>query len=165
MVLGLAVSKHFKIYMPNLAGVEPGKWNGQDDHEADRNEIERAYTPTTGNEELGYVDLVVKVYRAGQVARFPAEEDRRPTLASRARVSSSPLELSISRLEPADDEATVVSLDMSPALGTLHRGGGSAADARVSSSRLELASRARASPRLELARARVSSLPTTRRRC
>ena len=71
MVLGLPVGKHFKIYMPNLAGVEPGKWNGQDDHEADKNEIERAYTPTTGNEELGYVDLVVKVYRAGQVARFP----------------------------------------------------------------------------------------------
>lgn len=66
--LGLPVGKHLSIYAPN-ASVSTGKWNGQADGMTDRGkaEIERKYTPTTGNETPGYVDLVIKVYRPGTV--------------------------------------------------------------------------------------------------
>ncbi|CAD7969441.1 unnamed protein product [Amoebophrya sp. A25] len=66
MHLGLPVGKHFKIFAPN-----PGKgqdtWNGREDPESKKADIERAYTPVTGDETLGYVDLVVKMYRKGDV--------------------------------------------------------------------------------------------------
>jgi len=70
-VLGLPVGQHFKLFCPNSAGKEPGKWNGRDDPEADATEIERKYTPTTSDDEVGFVDLVVKVYKGGVVDRFP----------------------------------------------------------------------------------------------
>mmetsp|Transcript_1896 Transcript_1896/g.4373 ORF Transcript_1896/g.4373 Transcript_1896/m.4373 type:complete len:329 (-) Transcript_1896:1228-2214(-) len=66
MTLGLPVGKHFKIYAPN-----PGKnqktWNGREDPEAGKSVIERAYTPVTGDEVRGYVDLVIKMYRPAKV--------------------------------------------------------------------------------------------------
>merc|ERR1711871_378458 len=34
-------------------------------------EIDRKYTPTTSDEDLGFVDLVIKVYKGGVIDRFP----------------------------------------------------------------------------------------------
>jgi cytochrome-b5 reductase len=69
-ILGLPVGKHFKIFAPNAQGVEKGKWNGREDRE-DESEIERKYTPTTSDDEEGFVDLVIKVYKGGLIDRFP----------------------------------------------------------------------------------------------
>lgn len=65
-VLGLPVGKHISIYAPNPAA-GCGTWNGRDDKEKDKQEIDRKYTPTTSDEAAGYVDLVIKVYRPGTV--------------------------------------------------------------------------------------------------
>jgi len=71
MILGLPVGKHMVIYAPNPAQcVSSGKWNGKPDPDKGKEEIERKYTPVTGNENPGYVDLVVKIYRPGKV-RMP----------------------------------------------------------------------------------------------
>jgi len=70
-VLGLPVGKHFKLYCPNPKGKEAGMWNGREDGEAGETEIERKYTPTTSDDEVGYVDLVIKVYKGGVIDRFP----------------------------------------------------------------------------------------------
>lgn len=70
-VLGLPVGKHFKLYAPNAKGVVAGQWNGRDDAEAGDDEIERKYTPTTSDSDVGSVDLVIKVYKRGVVDRFP----------------------------------------------------------------------------------------------
>eukprot|EP00927_Polykrikos_kofoidii_P064929 TRINITY_DN60736_c0_g1_i1.p1 TRINITY_DN60736_c0_g1~~TRINITY_DN60736_c0_g1_i1.p1 ORF type:complete len:323 (+),score=59.37 TRINITY_DN60736_c0_g1_i1:115-1083(+) len=66
-VLGLPVGKHIVLYAPNpLSSRETGLWNGKEDPETSKAEIERKYTPVTGNESLGFVDLVVKVYSPGK---------------------------------------------------------------------------------------------------
>lgn len=70
-VLGLPVGKHFKVFCPNPKGKVPGQWNGREDSEADETEIMRAYTPTSSDDDLGHVDLVIKVYKSGVVDRFP----------------------------------------------------------------------------------------------
>lgn len=67
-ILGLPVGKHLVLRAPNPCGA--GKtWNGQEDVPTDKGkvEFERKYTPVTGNETPGYVDLVVKVYRPGTI--------------------------------------------------------------------------------------------------
>jgi cytochrome-b5 reductase len=65
-ILGLPVGKHITIYAPNPEKcLKSGNWNGKPDPDRGNNEIERKYTPTTGNETPGYVDLVIKVYRPG----------------------------------------------------------------------------------------------------
>jgi len=70
-ILGLPVGKHLVVYVPNPAHcLSSGKWNGKEDPDKLKEEIERKYTPVTGNETPGYVDLVVKVYRPGTV-RMP----------------------------------------------------------------------------------------------
>lgn len=70
-VLGLPVGKHLVVYLPNPAScLSSGNWNGKPDPDKGKEEIERKYTPVTGNETPGYVDLVVKVYRPGTV-RMP----------------------------------------------------------------------------------------------
>ena len=46
-------------------------WNGREDVEARCAEIERKYTPTTSDDDLGFVDLVVKLYAGSQLERFP----------------------------------------------------------------------------------------------
>ena len=66
-VLGLPVGKHFKLFCPNPKGKVEGKWNGREDVESDETEIERKYTPTSSDDEIGYVDLVIKVYKGGVV--------------------------------------------------------------------------------------------------
>ena len=48
-----------------------GKWNGQDDPEANNEEIQRSYTPTTSDDDLGHVDFVIKIYKGGVIERFP----------------------------------------------------------------------------------------------
>jgi len=73
MVLGLPVGKHFKIFAPSPKGAVAGKWNGQDDEEQSRSEIERKYTPTTSDDDLGRVDLVIKVYRPGKTYNPPRD--------------------------------------------------------------------------------------------
>merc|ERR1719311_291384 len=70
-VFGLPCGKHVKIYAPTPKGVVPGQWNGREDSEQERTEIERKYTPTTSDDEVGYVDLVIKVYKGGVIDRFP----------------------------------------------------------------------------------------------
>jgi len=73
-ILGLPVGKHLKLYAPSPAlrqSATPGEWNGRSDPEAGATEVERPYTPTTSDDERGYVDLVVKVYRGGEIERFP----------------------------------------------------------------------------------------------
>jgi len=70
-VLGLPVGKHFKLFAPAPKGVVDGQWNGRDDPEDGEKEIERKYTPTTSDDEVGYVDLVIKVYKGGVIDRFP----------------------------------------------------------------------------------------------
>jgi len=70
-ILGLPVGKHMVIYSKNPKScVASGKWNGKDDPDKGREEIERKYTPVTGNETPGFVDLVIKVYRPG-TAKMP----------------------------------------------------------------------------------------------
>ena len=70
-VLGLPIGQHFKLFAPNPRGKVKGEWNGREDPEADEPEIQRKYTPTTSDAELGYVDLVIKVYKGGILDRFP----------------------------------------------------------------------------------------------
>lgn len=70
-VLGLPVGKHFKLFCPNPKGKVSGQWNGREDPETGSEEIERKYTPCTSDDEVGYVDLVIKVYKSGVVERFP----------------------------------------------------------------------------------------------
>eukprot|EP00924_Labyrinthula_sp_SR-Ha-C_P004348 augustus_masked-scaffold_3-processed-gene-21.90-mRNA-1 protein AED:0.05 eAED:0.05 QI:0/-1/0/1/-1/1/1/0/293 len=62
-ILGLPVGKHFKLNFPNLQGVKEGEWNGREDKEAKLKVLKRSYTPTSGDELPGVVDLVVKFYR------------------------------------------------------------------------------------------------------
>jgi len=70
-VLGLPIGKHFKLFCPNPSGKVTGQWNGREDPEDGSEEIERKYTPCTSDDEVGYVDLVIKVYKRGVVERFP----------------------------------------------------------------------------------------------
>jgi len=67
-ILGLPVGKHIKIFAPNPGKrTLAGQWNGRDDDEKGKAQIERKYTPCTGNETPGHVDLVIKIYRPGEV--------------------------------------------------------------------------------------------------
>lgn len=70
-VLGLPIGKHFKVYCPNTVGKVPGEWNAREDPETGKEEIQRSYTPTSSDNDLGYFDLVIKVYAGGVVERFP----------------------------------------------------------------------------------------------
>lgn len=70
-ILGLPVGKHISIVAPNPAEcLTSGQWNGKPDPDKGKPEIDRKYTPITGNETPGFVDLVVKIYRPGAV-RMP----------------------------------------------------------------------------------------------
>ena len=53
------------------AATRPRFRNGRDDPEADVDEIQRSYTPTSSEEDTGRVDIVLKVYKGGVVDRFP----------------------------------------------------------------------------------------------
>jgi len=67
-ILGLPVGKHLSISCPNPQScLSSGTWNGKPDEDKGKKEIERKYTPTTGNETPGHVDLVIKCYRPGTV--------------------------------------------------------------------------------------------------
>jgi len=67
-ILGLPVGKHMVVYGPNPKScLASGKWNGREDQDKGNPEIDRKYTPITGNETPGYVDLVIKVYKPGLV--------------------------------------------------------------------------------------------------
>lgn len=70
-VLGLPVGQHFKIMCPNPKGKVAGQWNGREDPEDGEEEIERKYTPTTSDDDIGFADLVIKVYKGGVIDRFP----------------------------------------------------------------------------------------------
>ena len=54
------MGKHFKVFAPNPKGVVEGEWNGRPETEKGI-EVERAYTPTSSDSNVGYMDLVVKV--------------------------------------------------------------------------------------------------------
>jgi len=68
-VLGLPVGKHFKVWCPN-PNAKGSKWNNADDPEASKDEVERKYTPTSSDDNIGYFDLVIKVY-CGKPEKFP----------------------------------------------------------------------------------------------
>jgi len=70
MALGLPIGKHIKVFCQNVQGKEPGKWNGRDDAEAKAKEIQRNYTPTSSDDDLGHFDLIIKVYRGGVKEKF-----------------------------------------------------------------------------------------------
>lgn len=70
-VLGLPIGNHIMIFSPNPKSsliYLCGKWNGELDPDEGRPEVHRCYTPVTGNETLGYFDIVVKVYHPGTVS-------------------------------------------------------------------------------------------------
>lgn len=74
-ILGLPVGKHIVLYAPNPKGcLASKKWNGKEDPDRGVPEVERKYTPVTGDETRGYVDLVVKIYRPGTVTMPDAKE-------------------------------------------------------------------------------------------
>ncbi|CAL1142078.1 unnamed protein product [Cladocopium goreaui] len=73
--LGLPVGKHLAIYALNPAKcISSGLWNGKPDPDKGKEEIERKYTPVTGNEQPGYVDLVIKIYKPGKVTMPDGKE-------------------------------------------------------------------------------------------
>jgi len=61
--LGLGVGLHVALFAPppKTCAVK-GEWNGRMDEEADDDEVERKYTPTSLDTHLGVLELVVKVY-------------------------------------------------------------------------------------------------------
>lgn len=71
MRLGLPVGKHLKVFAPNTSGVVDGEWNGRPDADHEKSEIERKYTPTSSTDSEGFFDLVIKVYKGGELERFP----------------------------------------------------------------------------------------------
>jgi NAD(P)H-flavin reductase len=74
-ILGLPVGKHIKVYGPNPEKCLKSKtWNGRADPDSGSAEIARSYTPVTGDEVKGYVDLVVKVYRPGTTKMADGKE-------------------------------------------------------------------------------------------
>ncbi|GBG27006.1 NADH-cytochrome b5 reductase 2 [Hondaea fermentalgiana] len=70
MILGLPVGKHIKFWCPNPKPVKDGEWNGQPDAESGKKEIERKYTPSSSNDDVGFVEVVIKAYKGGH-ERFP----------------------------------------------------------------------------------------------
>jgi len=53
-----------------VSGSVKGEWNGRPDAEDGRTEIERKYTPTSSDKDVGYFDLMLKVYKGGVKDRF-----------------------------------------------------------------------------------------------
>ena len=70
-VLGLPIGKHIKVYAPNATGTRAGEWNGRADPETVSPEIEQKYTPTTSDDDRGFADLVIKVYKGGVIEKVP----------------------------------------------------------------------------------------------
>lgn len=67
-LLGLPVGKHLALCLPNPEKcLKSGSWNGKEDPDKGKPDVDRKYTPVTGNETPGYVDLVIKIYRPGVV--------------------------------------------------------------------------------------------------
>lgn len=63
-LLNLPTGKHIVIYAPSpKACLESGRWNDAEDPDKGKPEIARKYTPITGDETPGFVDLVIKIYR------------------------------------------------------------------------------------------------------
>lgn len=66
--LGLPIGKHMTIYAPNPQKcLETSMWNEKPDQDKGKVEISRTYTPITGDDTLGHVDLMIKCYPAGSV--------------------------------------------------------------------------------------------------
>jgi len=61
-VLGIPVGKHIKLWCPTPTSVVNGKWNGKEDIEHSSDQVERKYTPSSSNEDLGVLEIVVKIY-------------------------------------------------------------------------------------------------------
>uniref|UniRef100_A0A7S4KHQ6 NADH-cytochrome b5 reductase n=1 Tax=Guillardia theta TaxID=55529 RepID=A0A7S4KHQ6_GUITH len=77
-VLGLPVGKHFKIFGKIPTPKVKNEWNGKEDSEqidpSHDGLVERKYTPTSSDEEVGYFDLVIKVYRQGHTYNPPRDK-------------------------------------------------------------------------------------------
>mmetsp|Transcript_43657 Transcript_43657/g.103004 ORF Transcript_43657/g.103004 Transcript_43657/m.103004 type:complete len:323 (+) Transcript_43657:95-1063(+) len=75
-VLGLPVGNHILLHAPNPPKcLTSHKWNGGDDPDRGKVEIERRYTPITGDDVSGYTDILVKIYRPG-THRMPGGEEK-----------------------------------------------------------------------------------------
>jgi len=76
----LAGGEHLKFWVPNLPGIEEGKWNGKADPEADiGGEVCRRYTPVAFDSKEGWFDVVVELMTparagpdGGKFSRFAA---------------------------------------------------------------------------------------------
>jgi len=67
-ILGLNVGKHLMVIAPAPKKcLETGLWNEKSDNDHGAVEIQRPYTPITGDWTVGYADIVVKIYRPGKV--------------------------------------------------------------------------------------------------
>merc|ERR1719334_1818736 len=53
-VLGLPIGKHFKLRFFDDTG----------------NEVSRSYTPVTSDDDIGYVELVIKIYPMGKMGQY-----------------------------------------------------------------------------------------------
>lgn len=74
-VLGCPAGKCIVISVPNPdACLSSGKWNGKPDADRGRKTVDRSYNPITGDETIGYFDIVVKAYKPGKVKMANAEE-------------------------------------------------------------------------------------------
>ncbi|GBG32547.1 NADH-cytochrome b5 reductase 1 [Hondaea fermentalgiana] len=69
-VFGLPIGKHIKVFCPTPKGIKEGEWNGRPDVDFGKPEIERKYTPTSSDKNLGYFDLFIKVYHGGVLEQF-----------------------------------------------------------------------------------------------
>lgn len=72
-MLGLPIGKHIKIYGKTPKGKVPGEWNGKPIPDHEKETYERKYTPTSSDMDLGYFDLVIKVYAPGHTYSPPRE--------------------------------------------------------------------------------------------
>eukprot|EP01067_Filipodium_phascolosomae_P007865 Filipodium_phascolosomae@DN649_c0_g1_i1.p1 len=70
-LFGLPCGMHVRIFGPNNLGSVTGMWNGKSDRESKMKEISRKYTPITGDDCPGHVDVVVKVYKGKVKPQFP----------------------------------------------------------------------------------------------
>lgn len=74
-LLGLPVGKHIVIHSQNPQKcLDSKEWNGKPDPDKGNLEIERKYTPVTGDECPGQVDIVFKIYRPGTVTMPDGKE-------------------------------------------------------------------------------------------
>jgi len=73
--LGLPTGKNIIVFAPNPPKcLTSGLWNGEKDPDKKNAEAERRYVPVTTPDTLGYMDLIVKVYKPGKAKMADGQE-------------------------------------------------------------------------------------------